>query len=98
MSDPFIVKVQKSIANTYGHPTILVYDYSRQVEWEGEAPKDFKQKELKAYWWALIADNGKIELQGKPLKGNAEIEFEQFDFPAMNPPQTPKQQTRRSKT
>lgn len=91
MSDPFVVKVQKSIAGNQGR-TMLIYDYSRSVYYESALTRKLDKEipDLKQYWWATLRDDGMIELQGRPIddvgvRGETpEEQFELYDFKTMN--------------
>lgn len=89
MSDPFMVKVQRSITTSESTPQMLIYDRDRNVNYQSELDPEIAKmmrKRLKVYMWAVLHDDGIIELQGKPYKNEAEGEsnFEQFSFSVMN--------------
>lgn len=88
MSEPFVVKVQKSLSNSVGYRTMLIYDASREVEYEAAlTPEvDSLAPSPREFFWATLDKKGKIHLQGKPIKrSEAEQSFENFDYPTMNP-------------
>jgi hypothetical protein len=82
-SDPFVVKVQKSLASSDGMKSVLVYDFDRTIEDEFPLTKKLDRSVTSAreFWWA-IADlsSYKIEL----VSQTTEDHFEWFSFKAMN--------------
>jgi hypothetical protein len=86
MSDPFVVKVQKSLFSS-GPRTILIYDSSGEIQYQNELTKEM-DKEIpseREFYWAIITKKGKLELQGEPITEDAESQFEQFNYTVMNP-------------
>lgn len=85
MSDPFVVKAQTSLASSDGNAHVLIYDNSGSVTHEDFAtPEMVKEIGERSFWWAVLNDNGIIELQKK----STEVEFHKFDFISMNPKET----------
>jgi len=90
MTDPFMVKVQRSIQTSASKPQMMVYDKDKNVMWQSDldpAVAKAMGNRLRCYWWATLREDGVIELQGKPYHNDNEGEtnFNQFTFAAMNP-------------
>jgi hypothetical protein len=90
MSDPFVVKVQRSIVTNEDQSQVLIYDSNKDIYWQGDLDKgltDAMGDRYKCYWWVIQNDKGQLELQGKPLsEEDCEDHFEQYSYAVMNEP------------
>lgn len=75
----FVVKVQRSLASNTGIRSVLLYDHSREIIWEGTECSELKQlmplDQVRVFLWAQM-EGTLVSL----LRPATEAEFEEHPF------------------
>lgn len=82
-SSPFVVKAQCNLFTTYDQQTILIYDYTRTVEYQGDVdPSLALMVGDRSFWWAAL-ENTQVVLDVKRGQ-TTEENFKKYNYRIMN--------------
>lgn len=89
MSDPFVVKVQRSLNTSDGVQRVLMYDDSGDIVYETEMTDELAKvvTQDKQYFWATL--EGTVVNIVPPALDNTDVEtphqmFKNYTYPVMN--------------